>query len=344
MTRAMTKWAPSWRKAAMTATVVVGIAGGGRAQAFAPAQPVAPPAQQPGYPPAPAQPAPSAAPAQSPGPDAPPQYPPQPAPAYPQGNAPQPNGPPVGYPQQPYPPAGYPQQYPPQQQGYPAQYPPPPGYPQQQYEQPGYPPGYYPPPGYPAAQPPAPPPSTRPHGHGGLLLLPYLGIQANEGATGQDQGVGGRLGGLIGYRTLGGQASFNAELTIDVLNLKNAPTGVDVTGAGVDLAFSPLFHFDAGPLELAVGPKLGIGVTAVQAKDDTGTLENSTTGFTYGANLGAFVPLGNGASLGGLISFQVRTVSQVCSKNYSGTETCVDASNANVNSDKILGITGAALF
>jgi hypothetical protein len=372
MTRAMTKVAPTWRKAAMTTAMMVGLAGSTPARAFAPAQPVAPaaPVQQPGYPPTPVQPAPEQRPPAQPGhpaapssaqpgaqppasADYPPQYPAPPTPGYPQGTTSPPSVPPAGYPQQ-YPPQqGYPQSYPqqyPPQQGYPPQYPPqegyppeypPSSYPQQPYGQPGYPPpGYHPPAGYPVPPPP-PPAATRPHGHGALLLMPYLGVQANEGATGQDQNAGFRMGGLIGYRA-NGQFSFNGELTIDVLNLKDAPPGVDLTGAGVDLAFSPLFHFDAGALELAVGPKIGVGVTVLQSQDDLGTIENSTTGFLYGVNLGAFLPLGNGASLGALVGFEVRTVSQVCSKYHSGSETCVDTSNAN--SDKILGVTGAALF
>ena len=343
----MTRSAPCWRKAVMTTTLVAGIAGSSGAWAFAPAQPVASPTPvpQPGYPPAPAQSAP-AQPTATPQPGYPPapsssgppsQYPP--APAYPPGTATGPAAAPQsypapGYPQQ-YPPqSGYPQGYPPP--GYPQQYPPA-GYPQQPY---GYPPPgyYYPPPGYPS---PPPPQSSRPHGHGALLLLPYLGVHANEGVTGQDQDAGFRLGGLIGYRA-NGQFSFNVELTIDVLNLKNAPKGVDLSGGGVDLAFSPLFHFDAGALELVVGPKIGVGVTIVDAADSVGTIENSRNGFEYGVNLGAFLPLGNGASLGALVNFEVRTVSQTCTKIYDGSDDCVDASN--VNSDKILGVTAAALF
>jgi len=339
MIRAMTKWAPSWRRAATTTLVVAGIASGGAsAHAFAPAQPVNPPAsvQQPGYPPAPV-------PAQPPAPgssEVPPQYPPQPEP--PQGAATQPAGPPAGYSQQPYGQPGYPQQYPPQQ-GYPQQPYPPAGYPQPPYGQPGYPPGAYPP-GYPPPPGyyPPPPPPTRPHGHGALLLLPYLGFQSNVGTTGRDQNVGFRMGSMIGYRTEGGQFSFNAELTLDVLNLQNAPVGVELTGVGLDLAFSPLFHFDAAALEVAVGPKIGIGGDFIEAKDATGTIQTSTGGFSYGANVGAFLPLGNGASIGALVNFQVRTVSQACTKIYSGSDACVDVSGAP--SDKVLGITGAAIF
>ena len=362
MTPSMTKVAPLWRKAAATAAMVIGMAGSGPARAFAPAQPVSPPAPakqadatapaqpaavpQPGYPP-------SATPSSSPvpaNPSYPPQYPPPP-PGYPQGDARSSSAtqqpyPPAGYPQQ-YPPPGYPPQYPPPgypqqypEQGYPQQYPPS-SYPQLPYGQPGYPPpGYAPPPGYPVPPPP-PPPSTRPHGHGALLLMPYLGVQANEGATGSDQNVGFRMGGLIGYRA-NGQFSLNAELTIDVLNLKNGPPGVDLSGGAVDLAFSPLLHFDAGSLELAIGPKLGIGATIVTANQAGIRDQSTTSGFVYGVNAGAFLPLGNGASLGLLLSFQVRTVSEYCQKPDGGSDMCVGVSNAN--SDKILGVTGAALF
>jgi len=172
-------------------------------------------------------------------------------------------------------------------------------------------------------------------------LLPYAGLHAHEGATGRDQDAGFRLGSLLGYR-VNGQFSLNAELTIDFLNIVNQPAGVRATGAEVDLALSPLFHFDAGALELVLGPKLGIWGGVVDTKDDYGTVQTSAAGLVVGGSAGAFLPLGNGASLGGLFSFVVRTVSNMCLKPDGGAQTCMDTPSAD--SEKVLGFTAAALF
>ena len=274
-----------------------------------------------------------------------PGYPPQP-PGYP----PQPSYPPTGYPQQGYPQQGYPQQgYP--QQGYPQPGYPPAGYQQQGYPPPGYPPaGYqqpgYPPPGYPPAGSAYPPPPLGPRRrHGAFLALGYIGLQAHEGASGHGQKAGLRLGGILGYRP-NDHLSFNGELTLDVLNLDNpavgaANQGTDVSGAEFDLAFSPLFHTYAGAVELAVGPKLGLWGGGTQYSVSGETTKYSTGGLVAGVNAGLFVALGNGASLGGLLSFAVRSIGQVCYTDVFGTRTC---SNPDVDSEKVLGITGAALF
>jgi len=359
--RAMTKVAQGLAIAALMG----GAAGVGHAQSQpgyppAPVQSGAPPSTQPAAPPAPAPPAAyPAPPPQIPSPatpapsqNYPPQYPPPPPPDYPPQAGP-PYAAPPGYPQQPYAAPGYPQQpYPaqgyPQQPyagppGYPQQpYPPPSAYPQQPYGQPDYAPPGYPPPGYfPPGYAPPPPPPTRPHGHGALLLLPYAGLHAHEGTTGQDRDAGFRIGSLLGYR-MNGQFSLNAELTIDFLNIVNQPAGTSAEGAEIDLALSPLFHFDAGALEVVIGPKLGIWGGAVDTKDDFGTVQDSASGLVVGGNLGAFLPLGNGASLGGLVSFVVRTVSNTCTKPDGGGQKCMDTPHAD--SEKVLGITAAALF
>jgi len=341
---------------------VGGAAGAVRAQSQQPGYPPVPvqaPART-GSPPAPAPPAiapapppqatgpatPAPAPDYPPPPpsDYPPQYPPPPPPDYSQQGGSSPYAVPPGYPQQPYAvPPGYPQQPYGAPPGYPQQpYPPPSAYSQQPFDQPGYPPpGYYPPGYYPPGYSPPPPPPTRPHGHGALLLLPYLGLHAHEGTTGQDQDVGFRIGSLLGYR-MNGQFSLNAELAIDFLNIVNQPARTHASGAEVDLALSPLFHFDAGALELVLGPKLGIWGGVVDTKDDSGTFQSSDTGLVVGGNVGAFLPLGNGASMGGLVSFVVRTVSHTCAKPDGGSQTCMDTPHAD--SEKVLGVTAAALF
>jgi hypothetical protein len=311
--------------------VVVLALGWGGARAFAqypPAQPNYPPpgAPQQGYP----------------------QQDPSQQQGYPQQQAPQ--APPQGYPQQGYPqqqPEGYPQQgYPQQQpegypqQGYPQQGYPQQGYPQQGYPQQGYPQQGYAQPGYPSGPPQyAPPPPTR--RHGAFLALPYIGLQAHEGVTGEDQSAGLRLGGLLGFR-VNDQLSLNGELTIDVLNPSTPSDGSDVTAAEVDLAFSPLYHSDTGALELVIGPKLGIWAGEFDYSLYGETQKYSSSGLILGVNMGAFVPLGNGASLGALVNFEVKTIGQVCFTDIDGSKVC--SSSDNGPSEKVLGITGAALF
>ena len=306
-----------------------------------PAPPAAPPATSEPAPPPPATPAPP-----PPAPPAQPGTPPQP------GSPPPPMAPPPGYPQQQpgYPPPGYPQQpgYPPpgypQQPGYPPTGYPPPGYPQQ----PGYPPpGYsqqpgYPPPGY--AYPPsyyarpAPPPPGHKHG---FLAMVFLGVNSLQGSTGNGEDVGFRIGTIMGGR-VNESFSINGELTLDVLNPKGVPAGVDVTEVEADLALSPLFHVQLNNVELVVGPKLGFMGYSEQTNDTGLSTSASGSGYVYGLNAGVFASISRSTSIGGLISLAARKFTNVCQTDDTGTQTC---SSSNLpGADKVLGLTGAILF
>ena len=224
---------------------------------------------------------------------------------------------------------------------------PPPGYP----PQPGYspPPGYYPPPPYPpppgyAGAPYPPPPAVvaAPPGRSGFLAMIFTGVHSFQGDSGKNLDMGFRMGAILGGR-LNDRVSLNGELTMDILNPKNLPSGADDTIVFADLAFSPLFHAPlAEKAELVVGPKLGVFGVAESVKVD-GVDEGTATahGFVIGVNLGVFGAISRRVSLGGLISFVVRDPTQACITPSGGTESC---SSDNLQSNKVLGFTGAVLF
>jgi len=244
--------------------------------------------------------------------------------AFAQG-APPPGAPPVADPNAPpagYPPAGYP----PAQQGYP---PAQPGYPPPQQ---GYTPQTY-------AAPPAPPPVPEKHG---FLPIIYLGANTFQGNSGKGLGTGFRLGTILGGR-VNPQFSINGELTIDVLNPTDTQPGVDETAVEVDLAFSPLFHAPIGPTaEFVVGPKLGfmgLSDSATSGGMDLGSLSGS--GYVFGLNAGIFFNVSPTTELGGLLSFEGRSFSKMCSDQPGFAEDCT---LPKPDAHKVLGINGAVMF
>jgi hypothetical protein len=257
---------------------------------------------------------------------------------------PDPNQPyqaPPGYQQpQPYPQQGYqqPQPYPQQQyqqpqpypqQGYaPQGNPPPPGYyapqPQPAY---GQQPAYPPPPAY-ASQP------TEPAFRRGFLWMPYLGVNIPTGSSSDWASTGLRLGGIFGFN-VNPFLSLNGELTIDILNMNSAP-GSSITGAEVDIAFSPLFHYDLPGLEFVVGPKLGFfGYSATASESGYSDVTYSGSGLAYGVNAGVFVPLGR-IAIGGLLNYTGRhfSTSSACDTDY-----CADT-----GTDKFFGFSVALMY
>lgn len=251
-----------------------------------------------------------------------------------------------------------PNTYPPPPQGnaYPQgnYYPPPPSGAEQPPQGSAYPPpqgGAYPPPQGSAYPPPQggaylPPPSTAP-ARRGLLLLPFLGFNSYQGQTGQGTGVGLRLGTLLGG-SVGDMFSANGEITLDVVNQKTAPSGYDsASRAQLVLAFSPLVHVPAGTIEVVAGPKLGfwvetadLAVTGFSGVTDT----SSASGYVFGLNVGAFGAVSPSMSVGGLISFDVRTVHEYCFMFSGQSESCTTDPMFTGAADKVLAINGALLF
>jgi hypothetical protein len=250
----------------------------------------------------------------APGPAADPNQPPlgypPPPPGYPPPQpAPDPNQPPQGYP--PQPPPTYPQQ-------------PPPTYPQQQ-----------PPPGYP--QPPAPTPQPQ----RAALFIGYFGAHVFTGKAADAYGPGFRLGGIAGLRA-GPFLSLNGELGFDILNAKNQSSGEDLSGAVVELAFSPLLHLPSNGVELVVGPKLGLWGLYLEGTSSLGSESLSANGWLGGLNAGFFASLGPTAAIGGLLTFEARKYSEACFTDLTGTKNC--ASDGLGPADKVLGITAAILY
>jgi hypothetical protein len=311
-----------------------------RPPAAAPA-PAAPPAAQnpPGYPYRPPGTAPGSYPP-PPAAQAPAGYPPAAPPAYPAQAGYPPAGqpgayPPPGYPQQPppgyapqQPPPGYPQQPPP---GYAASQP---GYPPQ--GQPGYPPGAQP--GYPAAGE-AYAQAEESERRRRFLILPYLGVHSLVGGKSDNFGVGFRTGVVAGYQ-LNPSISLNGELLIDVPNQKNAPN--DQTMALLNIGFSPFFHLPAGPVELVLGPKLGLAVLSREIKYSTSKTQDSYSYYDLGTNFGVFFPLGKSMSIGGLITLDVQSPFKSCHKLNDGAQTCIEDNLGD--SQKVFGTMAALLF
>jgi hypothetical protein len=158
--------------------------------------------------------------------------------------------------------------------------------------------------------------------------------------NGSDIGVGFRLGVLLGGR-VGEMFSVNGEITIDVINPRNVPTGVDISAADVVLAFSPLVHVPAGNIEIVAGPKLGFWGLSADSTFQGLTDNFSASGYVLGLNAGIFGTVGSGLSVGGLIALDVRTPQKECSTPAGGFETCQTVLD---DANKVLGISGALLF
>jgi hypothetical protein len=210
--------------------------------------------------------------------------------------------------------------------------PPPAGYPPPAYY---YPPPTYrspPPPGYPGA-------AAAPAERSGFLVLPYIGINSFFGNGTDNLDPGLRLGTILGG-SVSGVFSANGEITVDVMN-PSSP-GVDASEAMVHLTFSPLFHVRTPGAEIVIGPKLGIWALSGHATDGITTADVSEEGWTIGGNVGAFFPVGSGAtSLGMFLSYANLQVTRVCASISGYPEMC----SSDVSGDgNVLGLTFAALF
>jgi len=255
-----------------------------------------------------------------------------------------------------YPPPPQPDRYPPPPPGYydpppqagrapppsPGSYypPPPPGY--------AYPPpqpGGAPPPGTSYYQPnggvygqPQPPPGNRKRR---FLALPYAGIHSYQNQEASAYGPGARLGVLLGGR-IGEVASLNGELSINRSNVHGMPSVSSFEETNVIFAFTPLFQLPAGPLELVLGPKLGIFVIERSYGDVGISVSENLEGYVMGANLGLFFPLSPRASLGVLLSYDLLFADRACQTVASTSESCASLSDSN--SLRVLGLTAAAMF
>jgi len=178
-----------------------------------------------------------------------------------------------------------------------------------------------PPPPPSAPPPPLPPPAAAvDRHHAGFLLLPYVGVHKFFGETTENTGPGFRMSVIIGGR-LAPWLSLNGELTGDVVNFDQMPVGVAVEESVVDVAFSPLAHFQAGPAEVAIGPKLGVMTAEATSQTFFSSSTAEATGWVGGINAGAFGPVSSTVSLGAVFSMSLRKTTEVCS-NDTGTRMC----------------------
>jgi hypothetical protein len=132
-------------------------------------------------------------------------------------------------------------------------------------------------------------------------------------------------------------------MTIDFVNPNNNGAA-DVTLVEVDLAFSPLFHQAVGSsAEFVIGPKIGFMALSESASSGGQDLGSGTgSGFVLGLNAGLFAAVSPSTSIGGLLSFESRSFSKLCSTEPGSAEQC--STSDLPDSDKVLGITGAVMF
>jgi len=192
--------------------------------------------------------------------------------------------------------------------------------------------------------------------HRGILLMGYLGVMGFGGKSSAESdpvassgtalarpfgvGAGLRLGGLLGFFA-SPMLSLNAELTLDFPSTSTPGTGNDLTAVRAAFSFSPLFHMDAGNLDLAIGPKLGVWTMDLSQPNFDGDDTLSYRGWNVGVNVAAMVKLGH-VSLGGLFALDSDHVDTACLALDGGGDDCQSVND--VSSQTVLSFTGVILF
>src|SRR5262249_34596092 len=111
----------------------------------------------------------------------------------------------------------------------------------------------------------------------------------------------------------------------------------------LDLAVSPLLHLRGRSLEVVVGPKLGLWFGSYQLSSGGRTLDSETARGLVGAlNVGAFVPVTRGVSLGGMLSMALKSFRHTCATPIGQTQTCNPS--PSLDAEKIVGFSGGVLF
>jgi len=169
-----------------------------------------------------------------------------------------------------------------------------------------------------------------------ILALPYLGIHSYQNREASAYDPGARFGALLGGR-FGDVASVSLELSVNLSNVHGIPSGTTFSEQAYALALSPLFEFPAGPIEIALGPKLGVLAVQTKASGSGAAVSRDQSGFVAGVNAGFFVPATPQTSFGVLLSFELFWADHQC-------EDTACPLIAGANSAKVVGLTGAALF
>jgi len=209
-------------------------------------------------------------------------------------------------------------------------------------------PGYVPPsgsapprPGFQASPAPqrmtvvsAAPASARPKR--GFFMLPYLGLHSFQNHEAGAYGPGLRIGSFFGGR-VGELLSINGELTIDRTRI-NSPG--DVQQWFFRTSLSPLVHLPAGPVEVGLGPKVGIYSVSTNNSGTGQTIESASSGYSTGLNAGVFAPLSPAMAIAGLLSFDLMWSKRTCASGLGGEDQCGPTTDVG----RVLGVTGGVLF
>jgi hypothetical protein len=156
-----------------------------------------------------------------------------------------------------------------------------------------------------------------------FLATPYLGISSFRGETADlgHRSVGARAGAILGFR-LHPAFSLNGELSLDVLNFRDVPSGQKMGGGAFAFSASPLFHVFAPTVELVFGPRIGVWAEGITRKVNDLETTFSANGFLMGLNGGLFFPVRRCLSIGGLVTLDTRLFSRTCTKNADGNDIC----------------------
>jgi len=200
---------------------------------------------------------------------------------------------------------------------------------------------------------PAPPPdSASPSAHPPQLTTPrtprssgfqpvlYAGVHAlsGDGMTATEPGL--RLGALLGGRATD-IVSANGEITVDVFNFDTSIAG-SRSGSMLQMTFSPLFHAATASADIVLGPKLGAWALSTRGSAAGTSTSVEAEGWTLGANVGVFFPVGQGSTaLGLLFSFADLHVSDACRTVTGAAQQCAGVMDGDFN---ILSLTFAAML
>jgi len=156
-----------------------------------------------------------------------------------------------------------------------------------------------------------------------FLATPYLGISSFRGETADlgHRSVGARAGAILGFR-LHPAFSLNGELSLDVLNFRDVPSGQKMDGGAFAFSASPLFHLFAPTVELVFGPRVGVWAEGITRRVNDLETTFSANGFLLGLNGGLFFPVRRCLSVGGLVTLDMRLFSRTCTKNADGSKIC----------------------
>jgi hypothetical protein len=174
----------------------------------------------------------------------------------------------------------------------------------------------------------------------GFQPMLYAGVHSLTRDDTRDTGPGLRVGTMLGGRATE-VVSANGEITIDILNIETS-AGSSASGTMFQMAFSPLFHATTASADIVIGPRLGAWALSSQASAGGVSANVDEQGWTFGANAGAFLPVGQGSTaLGMLFSIANLQVTRACQSVSGSAEQCAGDADGNFS---IFSLTFAAML